>query len=252
MRWLYLSIVLILISTVFVTTSIAAAITGDETPWKTRVELSYVQTSGNSDTQTLSGKFSLKNEGPIRRYYLSGNYMQASSDGDETSNKGKLDGSVEQALTEKLFAHLDAGYLRDKFSGYDFRAYGGGGFGYDFIKNQTHTLQGLSSLLYHHDQYATDAGADETGSDAYGGVKLTGKYSWQIRENMKFKETVDYSVSLKDTDRAFIDSITAVEVKINGSVSLGVSYTVNYQVTPPSDDVDKTDTTFLTTLIIDF
>ncbi|GBE36028.1 hypothetical protein BMS3Bbin07_00165 [bacterium BMS3Bbin07] len=82
--------------------------------------------------------------------------------------------------------------------------------------------------------------------------KVTLKYEWEILENLKFKEKLDYSVSFKNTDNFFIDSATSVEAKINRALSLGLSYVVKYQNLLPSPEIKHTDTTFLTTLIIDF
>lgn len=217
-------------------------------PWKVRIEVSYVNTSGNTDTQTFAGKLAAKKEGAFNRHFLDGSYLQTESEGDETSNKLKLEGRFERVVTKRLFGLLSAGYFRDKFSGYDFRAFGGPGLGIDLIKTDRHGLQGLISLLYYHDEFS----AGEESSDEYAAGKVTARYEWRVLENLKIKETLDYFVSFKDTQRSFIDSVTSAEVKINSRLSLGLSYIVNYQNEPPSPDIEHTDTTFLTTLIIDF
>jgi putative salt-induced outer membrane protein len=222
-------------------------LSGDN-PWKVRIELSYVNTSGNTDTRTLAGKLAAKKEGAFNRYYLDGSYFQTESEGEETSNKLKLEGRFERVVTKRLFGLFSAGYFRDKFSGYDFRAFGGPGLGIDLIKTDRHGLQVLTSLLYYHDELS----AGEESTDDYAAGKATARYEWRVLENLKIKETLDYFVSFEDTQRSFIDSVTSAEVKINTRLSLGLSYIVNYQNAPPSPDIEHTDITFLTTLIIDF
>ncbi len=219
-----------------------------EVPWKIRAELSYVNTSGNTDTQTLAGKLDLKREGTVDRYFTSGSYLKAEDSGTDTSDKLKLEGRYERVFTGKYFGLFTLGYLRDKFSGYEYRAYGGPGAGIEFIKTPTQKLQGHLSILYNHNEFSTGV---KTG-DNYVTAKATGKYERKVLENLTFKETFDYFTSVEDSEVYFVDSVTAVEVKVNGRISVGMSYTINYQNRPPSPELNNTDTTLLTNLIIDF
>ena len=242
----------ILISFILVTSFSLSSVQADELPegksWKTRIEISYAQTSGNTDTQTFAGTLGMNNQDLVNRYFLNGNVLLAESDGEETSNKISLKGRWERIFSERFFGLLSSGYSRDKFSGFEYRVFGGPGIGYDLIKTDMHKLQWLLSFLYYRDEFSV---GDE-GSDSYQTGKVSAKYEWQIQGNVKLKETLDYFVSLKDTDRSFIDSVTSVEVKINRTISLGVSYTINYQNKPPSPDLNNSDVTFLTKLIFDF
>jgi len=245
-------------TTLIVCFSLGAVLTGaiavqaeeqkDQATWKTRIELSYVTTSGNTDTETLSGKLEAKKEEEINRYFLKGRGLRAEDKGEEIANKWLLDGRWERVLREKLFGFVTASYLKDKFSGYDYRITGGPGLGYDLIKTATHGLKGLISILYSYDKYTE---ADKR-SDSYISRKLAINYVWLIRENLRFKENADYLVSFEDSDRYFINSETALEVKVNGTVSLGLSYAIAYQHKPPSPDIEDTDQILLTSLIIDF
>ena len=42
----------------------------EKVPWKTHIEVSYVTTSGNTKTETLSGKLEVKKEGEKNRYIV--------------------------------------------------------------------------------------------------------------------------------------------------------------------------------------
>ncbi len=215
---------------------------------KTRTELSYVETSGNTDTQTFSVSMETKKEGVKNRYFLTAKALYAKEDGRETSNKLSLDGSWERVLTERLFSLVTSGFSMDKFSGYEYRLYGGPGLGYDLVKRVRHVLQSLLSVVYNYDEYSVG----EVSSDSYLTGKVTMKYEWKMLENLKFREKLDYSVSFKDRDNFFLDSSTSIEARINRALSLGLSYVVSYQNQLPSPELRHTDTTFLTTLIIDF
>ncbi len=216
--------------------------------WKTHVELSYVSTNGNTDTQTFSAKVESKKEGDINRYYVKAYGLYSKSNDQETANQWLLNGRWEKVLTSKMFAFVDGTYLADKFSGYDYRFSLGPGIGYDFIKSEKHELKGLFSVLYYYDKFSE--GTDS--SDSYAAGKGEINYRWHIRENLKFKEDANFVISFNDTDKYFLNSETGIETKINGNISLGVSYKIAYQNQLPAPDVKHTDTTFLTSLIIDF
>jgi putative salt-induced outer membrane protein len=220
----------------------------DQPPWKIRIEFSYVTASGNTDTQTLSGKLDAKKEEEIHRYYLKGTVLHAEERGEETANKLLLDGRWERVLREKLFGFVTASYLEDKFSGYDYRMAGGPGLGYDLVRTEEHKLKCLISAIYSYDRYYEG----ERDTDSYVSGKASILYEWEILKNLRFKENADYLVSFEDTDKYFINSETALEVKVNGSVSLGVSYAVAYQHRPPSPDIEDTDTVLLISVIVDF
>ena len=227
----------------------AAEGTAAEAPkgWKFRAEGSYVRTTGNTDTQTLGAVLdaSREVEGDANRYYAKGKALFAENDGDQTANRWFAEGRYERGFTERFFGFLTASYLKDKFSGYEYRFNAGPGLGYDLVKTERHRLKGLLGVLWSHDEF------EEGGSDSYAMGKATLDYAWQIRENLKFKQLLDYQASFQDSDVFFLKSETALEVKINTLLSLGVGYIVNYQNEPPAD-ADETDTAFLTSLIVDF
>ncbi len=109
-------------------------------------------------------------------------------------------------------------------------------------------MKGLVSGLYNYDSFSKGT----QNSDSYATGKAAVYYLWQILDNLRFKEDADYLISFENGDKYFINSETAIEVKIKGNVSLGVSYVVNYQNMLPSPELKHTDTTFRTSLVIDF
>jgi len=218
---------------------------GGDKLWSVHVELSYVRTSGNVETQTFSEKAEVKREGRVNRLYLKNSALYATQEERETANRMNVDLRWERLFTERSFAFLTGGYQRDRFSGYAYRWSGGPGLGYDFIRSERHELKGLVSLLYYYNRI------EEGGIDNYGTMKAETYYQWNIAENLRFKESVSYIVDLADRETYFLNSETSLEVRINNIMSLGVGYRIAYQNKPPAADVKRVDTTFSTSLIID-
>jgi len=216
--------------------------------WEKRLEFSYVNTSGNTDNITLSAKLNLSRDGELNRYYIKGDALYGEDSDEETQNKWSLDFRWERIFTKRMFAFLSANYLDDRFSGYDYRAAAGPGLGYDIVKTPIHHLKSLLSSLYNYDEFSE--GNEQ--SDRYFSGKAEMDYVWRIRENLKFKENANYIISEEDKNKYFINSETALQIKVNRHISLGVSYVIAYQNFLPSPDIKHMDTTFLTSLIIDF
>jgi putative salt-induced outer membrane protein len=120
------------------------------------------------------------------------------------------------------------------------------GIGYDLISTEKHNLKSLLSLGYASQKY------EDGGSEDYPNLRLDINYVWKILENLKFKEDFNYQTSLTDTSLYYVNSDSSVQVKINTHFSLGVGLKIAYQNKPPTDDIKKTDTTFLTSLIVDY
>ncbi|MBK3332801.1 DUF481 domain-containing protein [Persephonella atlantica] len=218
----------------------------EEKPLKLHGELSYVKTSGNSKTETFATKLEVLKVYIKNRLTGKGEFLYGKTNNTENTNKLYLLGRWERLFNEKLFGFLQGDYLKDKFSGYDYRTVWSAGIGYDIIKTEKHYLKGLISIGYTFEDFKTGGSNDYT----TGTAELD--YTWQILENLKFKEEFRYRTNLEDTNVYFVNSDSSVQVKINAHFSLGVGYKIAYQNRPPSPGIKKTDTTFLTSLIVDF
>ncbi|WP_297473354.1 DUF481 domain-containing protein [Persephonella sp.] len=214
--------------------------------WKTHGELSYVKTSGNSDTETFATKIETNLKKTVNRFLGKGEFLYGKTNNKENTNKLYLLGRWERLLNERLFGFVQGDYLRDKFSGYNYKTIWSAGLGYDIIKTEKHALKGLASLGYTFSDYKNGKNKDyTTGSAEF-------DYRWKIRENLTFKQLLRYDTNLEDTNVYFIKSDSSLAVKINAHFSMGIGYKVAYQNKPPSANIEKTDTTFLTSLIVDF
>lgn len=213
-----------------------------------RAEASYANTNGNTDTTTMSGKIKVSRY--IEDFKITGNgaILRTESNDVETEDKLKLEILAEKDITDRLYGIGSLIYLRDTFSGYNFRIFIGPGVGYTFIDSEERLIQGTASLLYNYDDYSAGVNdKDETVS-----LKLTGKYSQHITESISFKQLLVYTLSLQDGNKSFVDSETRLETRLNDTFSIAVSYIINFQNEPPAGSIDETDTTLFTSIIADF
>jgi len=218
----------------------------EEKEWKTDIGLSYVATTGNTSTETFSGNAGTEGTVKSIRCLAKGSYLITRDNQEEKANKLNLNGRAEKIITAGLFGFVETVYSRDKYSGYTYRASVGPGIGYDIVQRETVQLKGLLSSLYYFDKYS----AGPVDKKNYGTLKSELICKWTLNERVYWENQGNYLTSLEDGEQYFINFETKLDVSMNSRLAIGVSYRVNYQNKPPAAEIKKTDTSFMTSLII--
>lgn len=214
--------------------------------FKTDLGLSYVQTSGNTSTQTFS--WNLSGEGNIDtvRILAGVSYLTTRNRGVEQARKLNSTIRVERNFAGAVFGFLEALYKQDKFSGYTYRTSVGPGLGCDIFKNDKRSLKGLVSALYYFDKYFVG----DKDLKKYSSAKIALDYSCKLSKTALIKTSGDYQTSLHDQHHYFINGEANLNVNLNSRLAVGLSYIINYQNKKPAPDIKKTDTSFLTSLLV--
>ncbi len=236
----------------------------------THTELSYVNTQGNTVTDAFSLDFTGKKAWGAHSVKLDFDALYGTENHKENKNKYFGELNYDWQFAKHFTLNYLAGYKNDKFSGYDYQFYTGPGFKFIALEGKVHHLDFQANLLYSIDQ-EMDKYFDANGTqinypdyegmpgltrekgayDDYYGYIVKGNYSWQITESFKFLEEASYRNNFDNPGNYYVYSKTAVESKISDILSMGISYKVDYMNEPPSDK-KYTDTTFMTSLIIDY
>ncbi|MFC1877543.1 DUF481 domain-containing protein, partial [Thermodesulfobacteriota bacterium] len=115
-------------------TAIPTAVFSQENRWQDEAELSYVNTGGNTDVLSLSGKNRLSYQFSDR---LSGIWdlgaLYGKTDGDKSAERYATEIRLDYGLTERVYIAGIGGWLQDEFAGIDERLYLGPALGYKFI-----------------------------------------------------------------------------------------------------------------------
>ena len=222
------------------------ALYAQEKSGKVHLELGYVLTSGNSNTQTLSGKADVKHEGEKNRLFFLSTYLRSENDGRKEANRFTAAARYERVFSGRLFGFIGSDYLIDRFSGYAHRISIGPGLGFDILKSDVHALKGLVSGMYIFEDYSVP----DVDSDGFGSIEFKLYYEWTVRSNVTLKTQGSYSASLENMNKYYLYGEAAVEVSISDRLSLGIGYRINYQNLAPGPDIEKTDMSFMTSLIV--
>lgn len=259
-----------LLVVLFATASLFAAESADNA-LKTHTELSYVKTDGNTETTAFALDFAAQKAWDAHKLKLDIDALYGEDSSVETKNKVLGEINYDYQFAEHLAFNYILGYKMDKFSGFDYQLYTGPGLKYIALNSEAHKLNLQANVLYSEDKTMKkyyDAAGDEivypypdgkgdavttdpSVTDDYTGYVIKGDYAWQIMENLKFVQEASYRGDFEESERYFVYSKSGIESKINSMLSLGISYKVDYTNTPPAGN-ERTDTTFMTSLIIDY
>lgn len=216
--------------------------------WSYHIELSYIQTSGNTETKSFAGKLETSGQGGINRLFFNTDVLFQKNADQETADRIMMDGSWELKFSERFFALLTGDYQRDRFSGYEHRFSVGPGIGCDLVASEKTAVKVSSSLNYYYDKLS----GEQPTSDSHLAVKagLGGEY--RIRENLRLKNDFEYFISTDEWDNYFITNEAALYVNVNTFISIGIRYLIDYQNAPPSEGLKRLNTTFFSSLVFDF
>lgn len=209
-----------------------------------RLEMSYVNTAGNSTTSTFSGKVEIDAQlNEDQEIKTKGTYLNSKNDEKTSADKFDLELDYNHMIGDRLYTYLGANYIKDKLSDYESRLNIGPGLGYKFINTDIEVLDIQGGLDYAFDRYTNGE------KDDYFAPRTQVVYKYKIRENIQLKQMFSYLVSLEDTKKYFFTSESGVAVKMLENLSLGASYRIDYVNQTQKKNTDRK---FLTSLIFDF
>ena len=208
------------------------------------LELSYVQTSGNTNTTTFSSKLqsstALNEKQSIK---AKGSILYSENEENTSANKYNIELDYNHMINEKLYAYMGINYIKDQLSDYDYRLDIGPGLGYKIINDDIQSLDIQGGLDYAYDKYKTGT------KDNYLAGRTELNYKYKFSENLDFKQMISYLASFEDANKYFVVSDSSLEVNMTKNLSLGVSYNMDYTNQTEKEKLDKK---FLTSLIVDF
>lgn len=237
---------------------------------KTRTELGYSKTDGNSDTTTFNLDMRIKKafDKHKLKFLLDAQYAQDRNI--ESKNKYLTELSYDYAINKTFAFNYLSGYKQDKFSGFNYQLYTGPGANYKAVSNDKHALNFEANVLYSQDK-EEDVKYDALGNTIaypnpnnvavtrivsgkksdYTSLRAKADYEWKVFETLTFTQEASYRANASEMKNYFIFSKTGITSKINSILSFGLSYKLDY-VNIPVGNNERTDTTLSATLIVDY
>ncbi|MGC9336828.1 MAG: DUF481 domain-containing protein [Candidatus Cloacimonadia bacterium] len=221
----------------------------EERPWTNSTELSFVNTSGNTEVITLSAKDKLTYRfSPKIETWLQLAVLYGESDGIKNSEhySAKLNGSY--LISDKFYTSAIIGWSKDEFAGIDSKIWAGPALGYKILTLTKHNLDFEAGIEYVDEKF-TDPPAG--GSNSYCNGRALTAYRFRISKKNDFSESLEFNYDFEESDNYKINSITSVTTVLSDILSLRASYEIDYANSPPpTGGLEKTDTTLSISLIV--
>ena len=189
--------------------------------WNNSTELSFVNTSGNTEVTTLSAKnkltykFSQKFETVLK---LAALYGESNGVKNSENYSAKLKGSY--LISKRFYASLVSGWSKDIFAGIDSKMWAGPALGYKILTGPTHTLDFEAGLEYVDEEFT-----DETKNDYFNGRAFT-EYKYSLTEKSNFGQSLEFNYDFGNSDNYDATSVTSVTTALSDVLSLKASYKI--------------------------
>jgi putative salt-induced outer membrane protein YdiY len=250
------SFMLILVASLLTVTNVNAADdkkTTEKSPWKSSVELGFIRTTGNTETQTTAVKADATYEVDKWRHnaHAEGYGQQSKADTGETvvsAERYQASGKSDYKFSELDYIFGLVKLQKDRFSGFVYDHVVSAGYGRKLIKQNDMELDleiGPGARFFKVEPAPGVAGA---GSESEAVLRLSGKYWWAISGNSKF--TQELSTDIGETITS-TQSVTGLQANINSTLALKFTYTVRHKTKVP-DGNEKLDTETAMTLVYSF
>ena len=231
--------------TIFLVIS-SSSMAADETisAWKSSAELGYVNVSGNTNTETTKAAFDLSYDIEKWTYKVHADTLSSKTETRDTTTipsvvteertaaKWLASGQIDYKFSDVDYFFGLLSYEDDRFSGFDYQAKLGLGYGRWLIKSDVHNLKleaGPGYRSYRLVQLAPPAPLEETQDDSL--LRANAGYIWKVSETSTFKEDLTYEAG-QDQDEW--KSVSALTAKINSTLAMKISHTVKHLEVVPA------------------
>lgn len=196
-------------------------------PWSGSGELSFVSTSGNTDTESLGLGLEITYKPGVWTTEAKLGYLRAETESELTAEK--LNGFLElrRSLSERFDIYARATYLQNEFAGLN-SSWGieVGGL-YKALTGDRHFLDLSAGLGYTTEDRTSEADRD------FAMATLAAQYKWAVSRTTDFTNDFYYIYDFDDSEDWRIANATALSTSINSIFSLKVAYALTYLNQPP-------------------
>ncbi len=203
-------------------------------PWWGEASLGVLTTSGNSETRSINGKFTLDyQKDAVRNSFLS-QAVNAADDGETTGERYLVTDKIDFTFYERNYAFLAGEFEKDMFGGIRQRTSETAGLGRHILSGPTHVFD-VELGAGARQQTAQDT--REKDSDFIG--RFGADYRWKLSDTSGFRQKIKVESGASNT---FTESMTELKLYVIGNMFASLTFTVQNN-SDVSEGLKKTDST---------
>jgi putative salt-induced outer membrane protein len=217
-----------------------------EPAWVGSLGLSWVATSGNTDTSSIGADFALDRKPEPWGLSLVARGNRADDQGVKTAENYLVSGRAVRALGKRWEAFGGLAWARDPFAGFDSQSVASAGATYKAVESDRHLLSFDMGLAYTWEDRLPPAEDVDFAGGLFG---LS--WEWKLGTSSKLIERLVLLPNFDDTDDWRLNSITAIEAAVNEWLALRFGFDIRHR-NQPIGDADGTDTTSTASVVFNF
>lgn len=204
----------------------------DESVWEADAEFGMVITSGNTESETINGKFRVLNEREYWRHRLQGSGLNDSEEGDTNAERYQADYKTDYKLTRWDYIFGNLRYEKDRFANQDYRTSETVGYGRRLLDRSD--LRWDAEVGAGARQLKPRDGDRE--NDAM--LRLASDLRWEFTESGRLEQSLMMESTNEET---FTESVSAIRGTMTDNLGLTLSFTVRHTDSVAAD-TERTDT----------
>jgi putative salt-induced outer membrane protein len=218
----------------------------EKSPWATSLGLSYLATSGNTDTSSFGLDFELTREPQPWGLEVVGQFNRAEDTGVITAERYFLAGRALRSIGKRWDVFGGLSFEKDEFAGFDLRTIVGAGLVYRALLGPTH------NLAFDFGPTWTDENRIEPEPDVdFFGAIVGLSYEWKISESASFTQRFAYFPNFDTGDDWRFNSDSGIQAAISDWMAIRLGYELRYR-NEPIGDAAATDSTTKASVVLTF
>ncbi len=199
--------------------------------WSGNADIGYSASDGNSETENLNAAGKVEYLKGLWSHGLRLNLVREDDNGTVSAERYELGYKAKRALSEVSYLFGNLAYERDEIGGVFERTSETIGYGRKFFDTDVHSLEAEAGIGAR--QSELQDGTEE--EDAI--IRLGAGYQRALSDTAKFNQDLVVETGEENT---YVESVSAMKVRINGNLYGKMSYTVKYNDTVPvgTEDTD--------------
>ena len=213
---------------------------------KQSVELGYIGSTGNSESQSLNAAY--KNDYQYAAdtdMHFKADILYGEKSGVKSDERYRLFYTVNRYVNSDLFAYGEASAIRNTFEGYNQQYNLGAGLGYNIMKDEKQSLKGKGGLQFRRSNYTSQPHDNfyylKGGLDYIYNFSKTNRFTadWNLLDNLKRVKDYETVVNL------------GLKMLIVDQLSFKMGFQIKYDNVPALGK-KKTDTTTTAGIVYNF
>lgn len=201
--------------------------------WKGEAGVGLIATRGNSDTDSLNGKFLLDYTHQAWKNQFTVTAINSGDDDGRTAERYTAGDKLDYHLSELNYLFGAVDWERDRFGGYRERMSEVLGYGRHLLSGPVHRLDvEIGAGARQTEEQSTGEEHDE----AIG--RISGQYGWTLSDTSAFAQSLKIESGSSNT---YSEAISELKISIVGSLFATLSFSVRHNSDVPVG-TDKTDT----------